>query len=199
MRLVLASASPRRQQLLSQLRSDFVCQPSAIEEQRMAAESASEYVQRLALEKALAVATQQLQHTVVLGSDTLIDANGEVLEKPRDKAHFMAMLARLSDGCHQVRTAVSAVVVAEHEVQASQIIEVVTDIEFGQISRADLENYWATGEPQDKAGGYAIQGGAARFVKRINGSYTGVVGLPLYQTEQLLLQAEAQLRSLNER
>lgn len=195
MELVLASASPRRRQLLSQLRNQFSCQPSAIEEQQQAGESASAYVQRLAIDKATAVANKQTDLSIVIGSDTLIDFNGDVLEKPTDKQHFLQMIAQLSNRQHQVRTSVAVVAGSKHQVLQQAVIEVITEIHFGEISLAEAEAYWATGEPVDKAGGYAIQAGAARFVKAINGSYTGVVGLPLYETERLLTRIENELRS----
>ncbi|MGM0480802.1 MAG: Maf family protein [Pseudomonadota bacterium] len=199
MSLILASASPRRRQLLQQIRSEFSCLVPAVEEQQQPHESASVYVQRLAFDKAGAVAATLDSPALVLGADTLIDFNGKVLEKPRDKSHFMSMMARLSGQCHQVRTAVAVVACnpLAHVQSGSQsaVIEVVTDIEFGRISTQQAERYWDTGEPADKAGGYAIQGGAARFVKSINGSYTGVVGLPLYQTDALLERMQIQLRS----
>ncbi len=146
MRIFLASASPRRAQLLKQICAQFEVLPSHIEERRHADETPSAYVQRLALDKARYVA-------------------GHV---------------------HQVRTAVAVVVTDGRQIKHEQVLEVVTDVELGAINDQQLEHYWNTGEPQDKAGGYAIQGGAARFVKRINGSYTAVVGLPLYETDQLL-------------
>jgi len=195
MELVLASASPRRRQLLSQLRTQFSCKPSAIEEQQQAGETASDYVQRLALDKATAVAKQQAELSIIIGSDTLIDFNGSVLEKPIDKEHFLSMLMRLSGRQHKVRTSVAVVAGCVDGLLQQTVTEVVTEIDFGDISLADAETYWATGEPADKAGGYAIQGGAARFVKAINGSYTGVVGLPLYETQQLLTRVENELRS----
>ncbi|MGM0525345.1 MAG: Maf family protein [Pseudomonadota bacterium] len=195
MELVLASASPRRRQLLSQLRTEFSCQPSAIEEQRQTGESASDYVQRLALDKAIAVVGKQTELSIVIGSDTLIDYNGSVLEKPNDKDHFLTMMMQLSGQQHIVRTSVALVAGSGHQILQQAVVEVVTEIYFGEVSLAEAEAYWATGEPVDKAGGYAIQGQAARFVKAINGSYTGVVGLPLYETERLLTWIENELRS----
>ncbi len=174
MRIFLASASPRRAQLLKQICAQFeVLTPSA-------------YVQRLALDKARYVAGQLDDTALVIGSDTLIDYAGEVMEKPLDKPHFKQMLGQLAGHVHQVRTAVAVVVTDGRQIKHEQVLEVVTDVELGAINDQQLEHYWNTGEPQDKAGGYAIQGGAARFVKRINGSYTAVVGLPLYETDQLL-------------
>ncbi|EKE85391.1 Maf family protein [Idiomarina xiamenensis] len=184
--LYLASASPRRQQLLSLLRPQFHQRPSHIVEQRQPHEAALPYVQRLAAEKAAASWTEltaaEQQQGLVLGADTIIVCDQQVLEKPRDKAHFMSMMSMLSDRTHQVVTAIygqTANAIAQQQV--------VTDVSFASISEAQAEAYWASGEPQDKAAGYAIQGGAGRFVTQLSGSYFAVVGLPLYETEQLLL------------
>lgn len=186
MRIVLASASPRRAQLLKQICARFEVLPSHIEERRHADETPSAYVQRLALDKARYVAGQLDDTALVIGSDTLIDHMGEVMEKPLDRQHFKQMLGQLAGHVHQVRTAVAVVVTDGQQIKHEQVVEVVTDVELGAINDQQLGHYWNTGEPQDKAGGYAIQGGAARFVKRINGSYTAIVGLPLYETDQLL-------------
>lgn len=188
MQIILASASPRRAELLGQLVNDFVVHPSHIDEQQQAHESPAEYVQRLASDKALAVAKTVAQTALVLGSDTLIDVNGEVMEKPLNQQHFDRMLRRLAGQVHQVRTGVAVVAVQAGRFIKQRQLEVVTDVTMGAISDAQRDAYWATGEPQDKAGGYAIQGGAARFVKAINGSYTAVVGLPLYETNELIQQ-----------
>ncbi|WP_404401352.1 Maf family nucleotide pyrophosphatase [Idiomarina seosinensis] len=198
MALILASASPRRRQLLQQICPHFSCVVPAVEEFRQAQESASAYVQRLALDKARAVAATLDSDALVLGADTLIDFNGQVLEKPRDKNHFLEMMAALSGQQHQVRTAVAVVAcqpTAADNNHRAEVIEVTTEVEFGEISSDQAHSYWNTGEPVDKAGGYGIQGAAGRFVKRINGSYTGVVGLPLYQTDALLQRMQSHLRS----
>ena len=188
MQIILASASPRRAELLGQLVSDFVVHPSHIDEQQQAHESPTDYVQRLASDKALAVANTVGQTALVLGSDTLIDVNGDVMEKPLNQQHFDQMLRRLAGQVHQVRTGVAVVAVQAGRIIKQRQLDVVTHVTMGAISDAQRDAYWATGEPQDKAGGYAIQGGAARFVKAINGSYTAVVGLPLYETNELIQQ-----------
>ena len=194
-RLILASASPRRAQLLKQLGNDFEIIPSAIEEQQ-AQETPSNYVKRLAVDKALAVAGTIKGPALIIGSDTLIDYQGHVMEKPRNQHRFTQMLTQLANGTHQVRTAVAVVAIADNDKRWQQVLELVTDVTMGEITAQQMHDYWATGEPADKAGGYAIQGGAARFVRSISGSYTAVVGLPLYETEQLIQQGRQWLESL---
>ena len=195
-RLILASASPRRAELLKQLHNDFQVIPSTIEEQQQAQETPSDYVKRLALDKALAVAETIKGPALIIGSDTLIDCQGQVMEKPRDQLHFTQMLTQLANGTHQVRTAVAVVAIADNGKRWQQVLELVTDVTMGEITAQQMQDYWATGEPADKAGGYAIQGGAARFVRSISGSYTAVVGLPLYETGQLIQQGRQWLESL---
>ncbi len=193
MQLVLASGSPRRRELLGQIRADFICLASDIPEQQAINESASAYVKRLARDKAMASAQLHDQPCLVVGSDTLIDRDGEVMEKPRNQAHGIAMLRSLAAREHKVRTAVCVMYYDGNVAPTVMVEEVVTEVVMGEISEAAASAYWQTGEPQDKAAGYAIQGGAARWIKRINGSYTAVVGLPLYETEQLLQAVEAKL------
>lgn len=195
-RVVLASASPRRAELLRQICNDFSAIPSAVEEQQQTDESPSGYVQRLALDKALSVAQRIHQPGLVIGSDTLIDYAGQVMEKPHDFRHFEQMLSALADTTHQVRTSVALVVQDGDGKRWQHVLEVVTDVTMGPITRQQMQDYWAIGEPHDKAGGYAIQGGAARFVKSIKGSYTAVVGLPLFETDQLIQQGRQWLESV---
>lgn len=179
--LILASASPRRKSLLAFIQPNFTCIAANIVEQRQAGETPAAYVQRLALEKAQAVAAAHPQ-AGVLGSDTIVVVNQEVLEKPRDKAHFQHMMAKLSGATHQVYTAVCL-----HSPQGVWQVLVTTDVTFRVVTAAEIEAYWASGEPQDKAGGYGIQGLAGKFVAHLSGSFFAVVGLPLMETEQLLL------------
>lgn len=178
--IVLASASPRRKQLLAQLGYDFMVNATNIEERRQPNELPQHYVNRLAIEKAEACLTS-FPEAVVIGADTIVVIDGDVLEKPRDLAHSQQMLQRLSGQCHQVLTSVA--VISEHE-QQSKVI--TTKVWFKPLSSADIEHYWQTGEPSDKAGSYAIQGLGGKFVTRMEGSYHAVVGLPLYETDQLL-------------
>lgn len=179
--LYLASGSPRRQELLTLLGVSFERLVPGIEEQRQPHESAEQYVRRLAREKAQAGVVMAAEDLPVLGADTIVIFNGEVLEKPRDTEHAAQMLRLLSGNQHQVMTAVAIA-------DASQVLEalVVTDVTFRRLSEQDIADYIASGEPMDKAGAYGIQGLGGCFVKRINGSYHAVVGLPLVETGELL-------------
>lgn len=191
--LVLASGSPRRKELLSQLGYEFSVLVTDVEECKHAQETAEEYVKRLSLDKALAALSllttnpSEKQHvasgsdTVVLGSDTVVVSQGQVLEKPADFSDSKRMLTQLANERHQVMTAVSVV---SQEKQKTEIV--ITDVWFKPLSEKEIEQYWQTGEPCDKAGSYGIQGLGGRFVTRIEGSYYAVVGLPLFETDQLL-------------
>lgn len=180
-KIVLASTSPRRRELLSQLGYQFSVVSPDIEEVKQAQESAQQYVERLSLEKAMAGLELSDLSSVVVGSDTVVVLNGHVLEKPNDFEHAKAMLQGMSGEKHQVLTAVS--VVSKNK-QSSVVV--TTDVWFKTLSEKEIEQYWLSGEPQDKAGSYGIQGLGGRFVTRIEGSYYAVVGLPLYETDQLL-------------
>lgn len=182
-KLVLASASPRRKELLESLGYPFEVRVSDIEEKRYQDETPFAYVRRLSLEKASAVPDAVSDSCVVIGSDTVVTIAGEVLEKPKDKQDFLRMFSLLSGQTHQVITAVSAVNGKKH-----QTISVSTNVTFNALSQQEIEQYWLTGEPADKAGGYGIQGIAGKFVTHIEGSYHSVVGLPLFETDQLLKQ-----------
>ena len=185
--LVLASGSPRRKELLTQLGYEFSVLVTDIEEQQQPDEDAKAYVQRLSFDKAKAalnlIAEQEPNSNqyVVLGSDTVVVSQGQVLEKPSDLADCKRMLTQLSDQRHQVMTAVSVVSADKHKTEI-----VITDVWFKPLSEQEIEKYWQTGEPCDKAGSYGIQGLGGRFVTRIEGSYYAVVGLPLFETDQLL-------------
>lgn len=179
--LYLASASPRRRELLSQLEVPFELILPEVEEQRQPSETAADYVQRLARDKAIAGAAMAPEPLPVLAGDTIVVLDGDVLEKPTDKADGLAMLRRLSGRSHQVMTAMALARQGNIEV-----VLVTTEVSFRSLSDTDVERYWASGEPTDKAGGYGIQGLGGRFVARINGSYSAVVGLPLVETEALL-------------
>ena len=184
--LVLASGSPRRKELLSQLGYEFSVLVTDVEECKHAQETAEEYVKRLSLDKALAalsllgVSDPEKQH-VVLGSDTVVVSQGQVLEKPADFSDSKRMLTQLANHRHQVMTAVSVVSATQQNTKI-----VITDVWFKPLSEKEIEQYWQTGEPCDKAGSYGIQGLGGRFVTRIEGSYYAVVGLPLFETDQLL-------------
>jgi len=181
-RLILASASPRRSGLLTQLGVSYVCDPAAIDETPLAGEIPADYVERMAREKAAIVASRyaMLEHAV-LAADTTVVLDDEILGKPRDHFHGLAMLARLSGRCHSVLTAVCL----QHGA-GSSCERVETKVQFVQLGRATCEAYLATEEPWDKAGGYAIQGLGGAFVRSLQGSYSNVVGLPLCETWQLL-------------
>ncbi|AGB76515.1 MAF protein [Enterobacteriaceae bacterium strain FGI 57] len=181
MKIYLASGSPRRQELLTQLGVAFEKIVPGIEEQRRPQESAQQYVTRLAREKAQAGVAMVNEDLPVLGADTIVILNGEVLEKPRDAAHAAEMLGKLSGETHQVMTAVA---LADRQNTLDALV--VTDVTFRVLSEHDIAGYVASGEPLDKAGAYGIQGLGGCFVRKINGSYHAVVGLPLVETYELL-------------
>ena len=181
--LYLASSSPRRRELLMQIGVPFSVLVTEIDETPRAAEPASDYVQRLALEKAQASFARlpSTESTLVLGADTAVVLDGQILGKPRDYADFQRMMRALSGRTHQVLTAVAVVSDACASVQL-----VSSDVVFLALTDAQMSAYWQTGEPCDKAGGYGIQGLAAVFIKSMSGSYSAVVGLPLCETAALL-------------
>jgi len=181
--LYLASGSPRRAELLTQLGYTFEIVKPNIPEQQQVGEAPQHYVARLAREKAQAGLALAQSQAVVLGSDTLLQLDEQVLEKPLDQNHFEQMFTQLSGRTHQVLTAVA---VTDGE-QTRELV-VCTEVTFKTLQQPEILRYWATGEPQDKAGGYGIQGIGGRFVTHINGSYFAVVGLPLYETDSLLQQ-----------
>ncbi|WP_437889780.1 Maf family protein [Phytobacter sp. V91] len=177
----LASGSPRRQELLTQLGVSFARIIPGIEEQRRPQESASHYVVRLACEKAQAGVAMASEDLPVLGADTIVIFNGEVLEKPKDSSHAAKMLRQLSGQTHQVMTAVA---LADRQYLLECLV--TTEVTFRELSDEDIATYVASGEPLDKAGAYGIQGLGGCFVRKINGSYHAVVGLPLVETWELL-------------
>jgi septum formation protein len=181
--LYLASRSPRRNELLARLDRPFQALDLHVPEVRAAGESAADYVQRVAADKAragLALVAHD-PDAVVLGSDTEVVLDGRVFGKPTDADDACAMLRTLAGRTHQVMTAV-ALVAAGRE----QGVLVVSEVTFAAIDEERIAAYVASGEPMDKAGAYAIQGGAERYIRHLAGSYSGVMGLPLQQTEQLL-------------
>jgi septum formation protein len=186
--LILASQSPRRKQLLAQLGYQFTVQASDIDECILPSELAYDYVLRLAKQKALHVFDSlncaQQKVTSVLGSDTCVVLDNKILGKPRNEDDCIATLSSLSNRQHQVLTAIALVNARGLEGQV-----ITTEVTFKVLSKTEIQAYWLTGEPQDKAGSYGIQGIAGQFVKTINGSYSAVVGLPLYETAQLLNNA----------
>ncbi|MFZ0258054.1 MAG: Maf family protein [Gammaproteobacteria bacterium] len=182
-RLYLASRSPRRRALLDQIGIDYRVVAVAVKELAAAGEGAEDFVCRMALEKATAGwdCVKGLGQSAVLGADTVVMADGAPLGKPRDEAEARNQLSRLSGREHQVLSAVAIVSVAHQAMRLSK-----SRVWFRQLSPAMIERYCATGEPLDKAGSYAIQGRAALFIRRLEGSYSGVMGLPLFETGELL-------------
>ncbi len=183
--LYLASGSPRRRELLTQIGVPFIPQGVVIDESPLPDEAPAAYVERLARAKAQA-GLHALGHTadaVVLGADTAVVLDERILGKPADRDEALAILGALSAREHQVLTAVA---LASRERVAARVV--ASRVWFRPLSRAEIEAYWATGEPQDKAGSYGVQGLAAVFVSHLQGSYSAVVGLPLCETAELLAE-----------
>ena len=183
MSLILASQSPRRADLLTQMGLVFDVMPADVDETPRPGEPARAYVARLACDKARAVA-QMRPEAWVLGSDTSVVLGDEILGKPADAADARATLARLSGQTHQVMTAVALARGQDCEVNV-----VVTDVRFRPIAAEEIHAYVSSGEPMDKAGSYGIQGLGGIFVESLQGSYSAVVGLPLLETAALLANA----------
>lgn len=186
----LASQSPRRRELLDQIGVAHRVLSADIDERRRDNEIATDYVQRLAREKAAAgwqyVIDHQLAHAPVIGADTAVVIDGNILGKPADEADAIAILQRLSGRSHEVMTGVAVHSANGARASETKMTLSCTRVWFRALERAEIENYWLSGEPRDKAGAYGIQGVAAKFIERIEGSYSGVVGLPLFETSQLL-------------
>ena len=186
--LCLASASPRRRELLMQIGVPHLAQPADLDETPLVGEAPADYVERLARAKAQAVWRERRAagalRLPVLGADTTVTIDNHVLGKPADETALQAMFERLSGREHEVW---SAVALANERGTVSR--RSCTRVKFRVITPAQVARYWASGEPRDKAGGYAIQGLGALFVERIEGSYSGVVGLPLFETAVLLVAA----------
>jgi septum formation protein len=179
--LILASSSPRRQELLQQTGTAFEVHAPHINEDQRPGEEPLEYALRLAREKALAVA-RHYPHSHVLGADTIVVVDGEVLGKPTDPADAARMLRRLSARAHQVSTAVSLALPDG----GADTRSCTTQVYFRKLTEDEIQHYVAGGEPMDKAGAYAIQGGASRWADRIEGEYSNVVGLPLSLVTDML-------------
>lgn len=182
MQLILASKSPRRKELLAQLGYQFECISADIDESIRLGESADQYVNRLSVEKAQCIAKCVPDTSYVLGSDTSVVFQKHILGKPENFEDCLHQLNMLSNNTHQVITAVAVV----HKKKLASIT-VITEVTFKSLSAKEIKRYWETGEPQDKAGSYGIQGIGGQFVTQIHGSYSAVVGLPLYETAQLLV------------
>lgn len=188
--LVLASASPRRTELLRQIGVRHRVVPAHIDESRLPAEDLEQCVVRLARAKAQQVWQRLLAEpagadvSAVLGADTIVVIDDQLLGKPRDRDDALAMLHRLSGRVHRVLSAVALI-----DSQALHHALSVSEVQFRTLERNECDAYWDSGEPRDKAGSYAIQGRGALFVERLSGSYSGVMGLPLFETGELLAAA----------
>jgi len=183
--ILLASGSPRRRELLTQLGVTFRVAPADIDESIIDGETPKEHVVRLAREKAQAGFRQSGGVLPTLGSDTIVLLDGEVLGKPESRAQAASMLQRLSDHTHHVYSAVAIAL------QTGEVLETlnITAVTFGHMPTEWVRQYCQGDEPMDKAGAYAVQGGAGQYIRRIEGSYSGVMGLPLFETADLLRQA----------
>ncbi len=188
MKIYLASASPRRQELLRQLGISFEVVSSNLIETRAAGDTPEDYVMRVALDKARLVATRVRERNLstrpVVGADTEVVLDGEVLGKPRDRAHGLAMLRALQGRTHEVLTALALLHEGGEHTAFSR-----SRVSLAPMTDAEIARYWASGECADKAGGYAIQGRAAAYIERLDGSYSGVMGLPLYELVRLFKEA----------
>lgn len=186
--IYLASRSPRRAELLEQIGIEFIVLPSDIDETPLLNEQSDAYVLRLAAEKAQAcydgLIAQSATIYPVLAADTTVSLDGRILGKPQDEDEAFHMLSSMSGRCHEVHTGIA---LATHE--GVQVALSTTKVEMAKLSDQIILAYIATGEPRDKAGAYGIQGLAAVLIKRIEGSYSGVMGLPIFETTQLLSQA----------
>ena len=181
MKLILASQSPRRQELLKLFRRPFVVEAADVDEKMDDSQPAFSEVARVSRRKAEAVAREQ--EDVVIAADTIVVCDGQILGKPKSTEHAVQMLTMLSGRAHQVMTGLT-VVRGNAVVNCTE----VTDLWFRKLSRKEIEDYVATGEPMDKAGAYGIQGGAALFVQRLEGDYYNVMGLPVCRLWQMLGQ-----------
>ena len=203
-KIYLASKSPRRRELLRQIGVDFELlllrndgpRGADVTEEVIPNESAYDYVGRVALEKATCAWDMlQRRHLVprpVLAADTTVTIDGDILGKPANVREATEMLHKLSGRTHQVLTSV-----AVHSQDFSGHITQVSEVRFGKLSDTDIKTYCATTEPYDKAGGYGIQGAAAVFIEHIEGSHSGIMGLPLFETAKLLRQAGVRILGVN--
>ncbi len=180
-KLILASHSPRRKELLQQIGVGFSSCGADIDEAHGVGESPAQYVERLALEKAQAVQHRFDEDVVILGSDTTVVCDEHILGKPKSQQHCVDMLMQLSGRQHQVMTSIA---LTDGERTLTKVV--TSQVFFRTLSVIECQSYWQTGEPKDKAGGYGIQGLGAVFVEHVEGSYSAVVGLPLMETAELL-------------
>lgn len=184
-KIILASNSPRRKELLSLLGVDFTVQVSPIDERAVEAalppqmRTPAQLVAQMAQAKGLAVADQAQAGQIVIAADTIVAYAGEILHKPKDEADAQAMLSRLSGQTHTVYTGMSVIYLTENDAPAVHTSVTATDVTFRTLTQQEIQNYIATGEPMDKAGAYGIQGKGCILVERIEGDYLNVVGLSL--------------------
>jgi len=183
--IILASGSPRRRELLKQLAVNFEVAAADIDESFIEGETAHGYVLRLSREKALAGFTRCGGRLPALGSDTIVVLDGEILGKPETRNDAMGMLQRLSGRTHQVYSGVALAVDTETVLDTFNI----TEVTFGDMPEAWIRQYCEGDEPMDKAGAYAVQGATGQYIRRIEGSYSSVMGLPLFETAELLRRA----------
>lgn len=188
MSLILASASPRRAELLRQLNLEFTTLSTDVDESVLFGESVETYVQRVTQLKAMAALAKCAPNDVIITADTTVNIEDKILGKPLNKEECTRMLMDLSGKHHRVLTALIVM-------QGERILKKlsITEVLFREITLREAEQYWLSGEPQGKAGAYAIQGLGAMFVAKIVGSYTGVMGLPLFELTQLLAEFNVQL------
>jgi septum formation protein len=196
-KIVLASASPRRAEILRNAGFEFEIIPAEIDESMRRRETAEAYVRRLAKEKALSVARQLpirhgLLHRPVVGADTTVRLEGEILGKPGSAEEARKMLRRLSGKWHEVLTGLAVMRMGDAGERPRVVVE-KTRVEFARLSEKEIEEYIKTGEPFDKAGAYAIQGRGGKFIPRIEGCYFNVMGLPLARLHAMLKEIEAVL------
>ena len=180
--ILLASGSPRRRELLKQLAVNFEVAAADIDESLVEGEIPRDYVLRLSREKALAGFSQSAGRLPVLGSDTIVLLDGEILGKPETRKEAEGMLKRLSGRTHEVYSGVALVLDPQTVLDTLN----VTSVTFGDMPAVWIRKYCQGDEPMDKAGAYAVQGGTGQYISRIDGSYSGVMGLPLYETAELL-------------
>jgi septum formation protein len=183
--ILLASGSPRRRELLRQLTLNFSVIAMDVDESIFAGETPRDYVLRLSREKALAGFRHNDGRNPSLGSDTIVLLDGEILGKPGSRAGAEGMLQRLSGRTHEVYSAVALALGEDRVIDTLNI----TAVTFGDMPVDWIRRYCLSDEPMDKAGAYAVQGGTGQYIRRIEGSYSGVMGLPLFETAQLLREA----------
>jgi len=182
LKLVLASASPRREQILKKLNLKFTIVPAKINEEKFTESDPVELVKTLALEKAKSV-SGLVEEAIIIAADTVVVYNDKILGKPEDEADAKQMLKYLSSNQHQVITGVA---VLNSQTKENHVDHNITDVKMITMTENEIDNYIETGEPMDKAGSYAIQGFGGLFIEEIKGSYYSVVGLPIHQLAKLL-------------